>query len=167
MAKKAKTAKPKNKAKAAPKKAGAKKQTKREVEQVLRRGPIRRPSKPRAMEQTFPELPDIKDSVIQRHGKDYAMTMDNIADETVNASASKQAIRKRMTEIGATQATAYGYEFTRAVGEEHFTAKKIKRGKKAPDTDPVERETVAMDADLAAADAADRDATDGPEEGIE
>jgi len=110
-----------------------KKQTRKEVERVLS-GPTRARRTTRPTETTFPELGNIKDAILMKHAASYADYMHESEEALEGATAAKQAIRTRMSALDATLFTGHGYEFTRSVGEESFTARKIKRGSKPADT---------------------------------
>ncbi len=135
------------KKKAAKKKSAAKRQTRKQAQEVLTRGPIRSRASSRPAEQTFPELGDIKDPEILRHAKAFADHMFESEESLASAAAEKQAIRSRMQKIGATMATAHGYEFSMTPGEPTFKARKIRRGSKPADTSEDVPETEDVFAD--------------------
>jgi hypothetical protein len=78
-----------------------------------------------------------------RHAKAYADEMYESEEALERATGHKQAIRSRMHVLEASLFTGHGYEFTRTVGDEKFTARKLKRGSKPADT--VETGTAASD----------------------
>lgn len=88
----------------------------------------------REEEPTLPELGDLKDRVLMQHAKSYADSMHDSEAALEDAAESKQAIRSRMTQLNASVFTGHGYEFTITPGESKFTARKVKRGSKPPDT---------------------------------
>lgn len=89
-------------------------------------------------DETFPEIGDLKDAMLLKHAKTYADEMFQSEEALVRANVAKQQIRNRMGALEATLFTGSGYEFARAVGEEHFTARKVKRGSKPADTQPAD-----------------------------
>jgi hypothetical protein len=100
-----------------------------------------RSGRKRASEQTFPEIPDLKDGVLMRHAKTYADEMFASEEALQAATGEKQAIRSRMAKLNATLFVGHGYEFTRVPGEETFKARKTKRGAKPADTsEPVDEQ---------------------------
>lgn len=69
-----------------------------------------------------------------RHAKAYADEMFESEEALERATGHKQGIRSRMHVLDASLFTGHGYEFTRTVGDEKFTARKLKRGSKPADT---------------------------------
>ena len=69
-----------------------------------------------------------------RHAKAFADEMYSSEEALEAAKGPKQAIRSRMETLGASLFVGHGYVFSRAPGEERFTARKVKRGAKPADT---------------------------------
>ena len=126
-----------------------KKGTKRVIAKARHGRKPTRHAKPRrrAEERTFPELPDLKDSALMRHAKAFADEMFASEEALEAAKGAKQAIRSRMETLKAHLFVGHGYEFSRALGEERFTARKVKRGAKPADTAPRDTETSLVEID--------------------
>lgn len=132
-----------------------KKQSKKAVEKVPR-------GRTRPAEQTFPELPDLKDARLMTHAKAFADEMFESEEACDRAKGEKQAIRLRMETLGAHLFIGHGYEFSLTPGEETFKARKVKRGAKPADTTAAVAEAADLDNG-----AGDEDAYAGEDHGEE